>query len=233
MLKTVQSYFNDFAHLFFPHNCLGCGFDALDQDQFLCIKCFSQLPETNFFLHPQNIIEKIFYGRINVEHAGSAFYFTKNSLLQNLLIELKYKNNKEIGFYLGKIVGSQIKESNRFNEIDIIIPLPLNGKKQRKRSYNQSEIIANGIASVLEKPIVNNAIIRTIFTETQTHKTRISRWQTMEGVFKVMKPELLKEKNILLVDDIITTGATLEACGTAILQISSTKLSIATVAYTI
>jgi ComF family protein len=233
MLKTVQSAINDFAHLFFPHNCLNCGSDTLEFDQFLCAQCFEQLPETGFFSKPNNIIENIFSGRINIALAGSAYYFTKDSLLQHLLIELKYRGHKETGLFLGKLTGSQLHQSNRFNEIDIIIPLPLNEKKERKRGYNQAALIAQGIATVLQKPVRDKFVTRSIFTESQTHKDRISRWQNMEGVFSVTNVDALKGKHVLLVDDVITTGATLEACGQAILKIPHTKLSIATVAYTI
>ncbi len=233
MVKLISSYVNDFAHLFFPHNCAGCSTDILENDTLLCARCLQQLPETDFFEQPGNPVEKKFYGRLQVEAAGSAYYFTKESLLQHLVKELKYHGNKDAGFYLGKLSGNLLMQSKRFDGVDMIVPLPLNVRKERKRGYNQAAIICDGIVSVWNKRLSKNATGRSVFTETQTHKDRISRWKTMEGVFVVNDAPLLEGRHILLVDDVITTGATLEACGQAILNIPGTKLSIATVAYTI
>lgn len=233
MFKELQTYITDFAHLFFPHTCAGCGSDVIEQDQILCAVCYLQLPETHFFNHHNNTIEKILAGRIKIESAGSAYYFTKHSVLQNLLFELKYRGNKDVGHLLGRLTGRHILESGRFSNIDVIVPLPLNKQKEKKRGYNQAHLIAEGINTILGKPIISNAIRRSIFTETQTHKDRITRWQTMQDVFEVINSIALEGKHVLLVDDVVTTGATLEACGETIINIPETKLSIATAAYTI
>ena len=156
MIKTLASYFSDFTHLFFPHNCEGCGTDVLEKDTMLCAACLLKLPETGFVNVADNPVEKIFYGRIKVEAAGSAFYFTKDSLLQHLIVELKYHGNKNLGFYLGKLLGYQLVQSERFNDIDAIIPLPLNVRKEKKRGYNQAAAIADGIAEVWQKPVLKN-----------------------------------------------------------------------------
>ncbi|SFQ55121.1 ComF family protein [Parafilimonas terrae] len=230
---SVKNYIDDFLHLFFPHNCAACSTDIINAGDTLCAECLSLLPETGFFLHGNNPVENMFYGRMKIEKAGSAFYFTKDSVIKNVIIQLKYKNNIAAGEFLGKLLGRQLATSNRFDDIDIIIPMPLNEKKLFKRGYNQSAIIADGIVSVWNKPVITNAVERILFTETQTHKTRIDRWQTMENVFAVSKPEMLTGKHILLVDDIVTTGATFEACGQAILKIPGTALSLASVACTI
>ncbi len=220
-------------HLFFPHNCIGCGTDVLNDENTLCAHCITQLPETNFLSTLNNPVEKLFYGRMQVEQAGSAFYFSKDSLLQNLIEQLKYRENQVAGLFLGKMLGNIINNAKRFDDINAIVPLPLNEKKLFKRGYNQALLLAKGIAEVWQKPVIENAVERILFTETQTKKDRILRWQTMEGVFKVIDASVLKNKHILLVDDIVTTGATLESCGTSILQISNTKISICTLAYTI
>jgi ComF family protein len=233
MIASIKSYANNFLHLLYPHYCIGCGTDVINDADSLCIKCVSDLPETNFFELPNNPVEKTFYGRIQLEAAASAFYFTKDSLLQQLMIELKYKSNKDVGFFLGKLIAQQIKISSRFNEIDILVPLPLNPKKEQKRGYNQAKIICDGMASMLQKPIVDKAVIRTHFTETQTKQNRVHRWQNMENVFEIADATSIEGKHILLIDDVVTTGATLEACGKSILSIPNTKLSIATIAYTI
>jgi len=231
--NAISSYFSDFVHLFFPHNCEGCGTDTLENDTLLCASCALKLPETGFITEPANPVEKIFYGRINLEAAGAAFYFNKDSLLQHLIKELKYHGNKDAGFYLGKLLGHRLMQTERFNDIDAIVPLPLNPRKEKKRGYNQAAVIAEGMVSLWQKPVLKNSVERRVFTETQTHKDRIARWQTMEGVFAVKDKNSLANKHILLIDDIVTTGATLEACGEKILEIPDAKLSIVTVAYTI
>lgn len=232
-MSSIKNYIDDFLHLFFPHNCAACSTDIINTGDILCAECLSSLPETGFFLHDNNPVENMFYGRMKIEKAGSAFYFTKDSVIQNIIIQLKYKNNIAAGKFLGKLLGRQLAACNRFDDIDIIIPMPLNEKKLFKRGYNQSAVIADGIVSVWSKPVITNAVERILFTETQTHKTRIDRWQTMENVFEVSQPEMLAGKHILLVDDIVTTGATFEACGQAILKMPGTSLSLASVACTI
>jgi ComF family protein len=233
MSSTLLNTTNSIAHLFFPNNCLGCATDVLNNKDLLCSKCAAYLPETHFANTPNNPAEKIFYGRIKVEMATAGFYFTKQSLMQHLLVQLKYKNNKEVGLYLGKLLGNQLLQSNRFNNIDALLPLPLNNKKEFKRGYNQAAIICNGIAQVFKKPIITNAIERTTFTETQTNENRINRWLNMDGVFALANEKAIENKHILLVDDVVTTGATFESCGIEILKANNTKLSIASVAYTI
>lgn len=231
-MTAIKDYIEDFLHLFFPHICIGCGTDVLNNENMLCAACLNALPVTGFIDVLNNLVEKIFYGRLAVENAGSAFYFTKDSVIQNLIIQLKYKNNPHAGIFLGKLLGRQLINSNRFNDVDVIIPLPLNDIKLFKRGYNQTVAIVEGIVSVWSKPVIINAVERVLFTETQTHKSRINRWQTMEDVFAVFQPEILMDKHILLIDDVITTGATLEACGKEILKVPGCQLSMATVAYT-
>ncbi|MBX2931786.1 MAG: ComF family protein [Chitinophagaceae bacterium] len=230
MLSTLQSYLKDFSHLIFPHYCEGCGTDAIQQHDFLCMKCIAKLPETNFENIPNNPVEKLFYGRLNIQYATAAFYFSKQSLVQHLIHQLKYKSNKEAGIFLGKMLGTQLSKSEKFKQIDTIIPLPLNIKKEIKRGYNQSLVIAEGIATIFNKPIENKAVVRTVFTETQTHNNRINRWKNIDGVFAVANPHTIYDKHVLLVDDIVTTGATIDACGNTIIKSGCKALSIATVA---
>jgi ComF family protein len=232
-MLSSKKYLADFLHLFYPHNCEGCGSDVLYDTQFLCARCLHRLPETGFFLKPFNPVEKLFYGRSDIRHAGAAYYFTKDSLLQHLLIQLKYKSNKEAGYFLGRMMGYTFLNSNRFEDVDLLIPLPLNHKKEQMRGYNQAELICNGIQEVWKKQVLKDAVIRTRFTETQTRQNRIGRWQNMDGVFAVAQPAELQNRHILLVDDVITTGATLEACGSVIQEIQGTVLSIAAAGYTI
>lgn len=178
-------------------------------------------------------MEKIFYGRISVLQAGCAFYFNDHSMLHRLVLQLKYRGRKDIGHYLGKLMRNQLLESARFDHLDAVIALPLNKAKEMKRGYNQSVILAEKIAESLHIPLLENVIERKIFTESQTTKNRIARWENMQNIFSVTDSESLENKHILLVDDIITTGATLEGCGIEILKSKGTSLSIATLAFTI
>jgi ComF family protein len=191
------------------------------------------LPFTNFFSLPNNPVEKSFYGRLNLQAAGASFYFTKDSLIQFLLSELKYKQNVSVGFYLGRLMGYQLKLSERFASIDLLIPMPLHPKKQKSRGYNQATIICKGIQSIWNKPIVENAIIRNVFSNSQTLQDRIHRWENMAGIFALKNRSQILQKHLLLVDDVTTTGASLEALGLVLGAEKGVKLSIATAAYTI
>lgn len=227
----IHHLFSDALHLFYPHHCTGCGSDLIAKDGLLCINCISELPHTCFAGYENNYVENIFRGRIKIKAAHSEFYFSKGQLVQHLIHQLKYKSNKEIGYYLGALMGNNLLTSGRFSNIDYLVPLPLYADKEFKRGYNQATIICNGINSSTHIPVMPGNIVRQRPTETQTRKHRTERWQNVAGSFAVKNPALLVGKNILLVDDVITTGASLEACGETILQISGTSLSIAVLAH--
>ena len=197
----------------------------------LCLHCISSLPETHFEHYSNNPIERKFYGRIPVSAATAQYYFSRDSILQRLVHQLKYKSNKELGYQLGLLIGASLKHSGRFNA-DALVPLPLFKARERKRGYNQAHILCEGISRELQLPILKNIIIRPDHTETQTHKGRIERWKNIEGKFVLADPNAIEGKHILLVDDVITTGATLEACGSALCATGNTRLSIAALCYT-
>jgi len=224
---------NSILHILFPHVCDGCGSDIIDEESNLCMKCIGALPETNFHLHANNPVEKIFWGRLPVVSATAQFYFTKESLMQHLMHQLKYRGNKELGKQLGRLMGYDLKKANRFDKLDYLIPLPLFASKERRRGFNQATILCEGIAEVMNTEIALDVIVRTQYTETQTKKGRIERWQNMEGKFELANPAAIAGKHVLLVDDVVTTGATLEACGHELLKATGVKLSIATLAYTV
>lgn len=215
-------------HVVFPHVCDGCGSDLLNIESRLCIRCLSSLPETNFEIHPNNPVEKDFWGRLPLINAAAHLYFTKESLVQHLMHQLKYKGNKDLGLQLGRLMGNALKNVSRFNKIDALVPLPLYPSKEKKRGYNQATVLCEGIAEILSVPILNKVITRPQQTETQTKKGRIERWKNMEGKFQLIDPLAIKDKHLLLVDDVVTTGATLEACGNELLNAPNVKLSIAT-----
>jgi ComF family protein len=214
-------------HLLFPHVCTGCGSDILSKENSLCMRCIDAMPETNFEIHPNNPVEKTFWGRLPLTAATAQFYFTKESLMQHLMHQFKYKSNSDLGLQLGRIMGYQINKSNRFT-VDALIPLPLFPAKEKRRGYNQATVLCRGMAEMMKVPVIDNAIIRPQHTETQTKKGRIERWKNMEGKFILKDAAAIRNKHLLLVDDVVTTGATLEACGHELLQVENVKLSVAT-----
>ena len=229
-MKLSTAIFSPLVHFLYPHNCIGCGSDLIEKENFLCLDCINDLPHTGFALHAGNPVEKIFWGRIPVTSGTSQFYFSKDSVIQNCIHEFKYRGNKKLGLYLGKVMGKSILNCNRFSNIDYLIPLPLFTAKEFKRGFNQSSILCSGINEIMNIPVVTKIVKRVIHTETQTKKGRIQRWENVEKSFSVIEPDLLKGKHILLVDDVITTGATIEACGREILKIEGTQLSVASLA---
>lgn len=223
-LKEIK---DSFLHLLFPHVCSGCGSDILNEENVLCMRCIEAMPETNFELHPNNPVEKLFWGQLPLNAATSQFYFTKESLMQYLMHQFKYKNNRELGLQLGRIMGEQLKRSNRF-KADVLVPLPLFPAKEKRRGYNQATILCRGMQEVMNIPVMDNVILRPQHTETQTKKGRVERWKNMEGKFLLADPASLQNKHILLVDDVVTTGATLVACGQELLKPKKSSLSLAT-----
>lgn len=221
---------DSFLHLLFPHICDGCGSDILGKESTLCTRCLEAMPETNFELHPDNPVEKKFWGRLSIQQATAQYYFTRESLMQHLMHQFKYKRNKELGNQLGRMMGESIKRSGRF-VVDALVPLPLFPAREKRRGYNQATVLCEGMAESLQVPVLKDVVIRSQHTDTQTKKGRIERWQNMEGKFILAKPESISNKNLLLVDDVITTGATLEACGAELLKAEKVRLSIAALCY--
>lgn len=229
-MKLHPGILSPLLHFMYPHNCIGCGSDIIQKENFLCLDCINDLPHTGFALHANNPVEKIFWGRIPVVGCMSEFYFSKDSIIQNCIHEFKYRGNRKVGLFLGNLIGKSLLNSVRFSNIDALVPLPLFLRKESKRGYNQSTLLCEGINQILNVPLITKNIVRIVATETQTKKGRIQRWENVEKSFSVLDPGSLEGKHILLVDDVITTGATLEACGAEILKANNTTLSIATLA---
>jgi ComF family protein len=226
-LKDIKE---SLLQIVFPHICSGCGSDLLNIESSLCLHCIDALPETDFEKLSENPVEKLFWGRLRIESASASYYFNKESLVQHLMHQIKYKNNRELGLQLGRMMGIQLKKSQRFSA-NALIPLPLFPGKEKIRGYNQSQLLCDGISETLGIPVLNDVIIRPEHTETQTKKGRIERWRNMEGKFILTRPEKIAGKHLLLVDDVVTTGATLEACGSELLRGEKTQLSIATLCF--
>ena len=228
-MRLIFNYIKDFFGLFFPELCVVCDTHLISQEKLICIKCLYSLPKTNFHNQKENPVAQLFWGRTKIEYATAFFFFNKGSIYQDMMHKFKYNGNKEIGYILGKSFGIQIKESI-FSEIDIIVPVPLHPKKQKKRGYNQSDWIAKGLAESMQKDIDTTNLIRSVATETQTRKSRFERWQNVESIFKIKNPALFEGKHILIVDDVVTTGSTLDACANILLELKNVKVSIAALA---
>lgn len=229
---TIRQLGGDLLSLFSPPACGACGTALVRGEQTLCVNCLMKLPQTNLHRVRNNMIEKSFWGRIHIENATSFFFFTKGSDFQHLLHALKYKGRSDIGVYLGKRFGNDLVSEPAFRHFDRIIPVPLHRDKLKKRGYNQSEMIARGLSAVLKVPVDTKTLVRTTYTETQTKKSRIERWDNVKSVFAANPATNLNGRHILLVDDVLTTGATIEGCAQALLDKNPTvKISVATLAY--
>lgn len=231
MVKSIRSeILRDFVSLFFPWPCLACGESLLKGEITICTNCLLELPETDHHLHADNpLLHRLSY-RIPIRYGMACYRFTKNGRIQSLLHALKYKGHHEIGTQLGRVYGDKLLAVGMYSQFDLIIPVPLHISRKRKRGYNQSAKFAEGLAEKLMVPFSELAITRMHKTETQTKKSRASRWENIANVFSVSLPELITDRSILLVDDVITTGATLEACARALLGAGPRELSIACIA---
>ncbi len=231
ILKSVKTYFEDFLGLFYPELCAACQANLYQQEKVLCTKCLYELPRTYFHKVLGNPIEQSFWGRVQIERAAAFYFFQKDSKYQHLLHMLKYKKRNDIGIELGRLYAADLVSEKVFNEIDFLIPVPLHPKKRHKRGYNQSEMICKGLQEVLPAKMRTDILYRKVFTETQTRKSRYERWENVEDVFGVKNSGELDKKHILLVDDVITTGATIEGCAQVLKKAANVTVSVATLAF--
>ncbi len=227
--QQMISIVDDFLGLFYPELCITCGRRLLAQERYLCLYCVQDLPRTHYHKSPDNKVASLFWGRVPVEQATSWLFFRKGSRYQKLVHYLKYKGLKEIGEFMGRYMGKDLKDSD-FSQVDVVAAVPLHARKERQRGYNQSAWIASGVAAALSKPVSSGNLVRVVFTPTQTRRNRFERWQNVEGIFRVIRREEFQDKHVLVVDDVITTGSTLEAAVAVLLKAGAAKVSIATLA---
>ena len=220
-------------HLLYPQICFGCGTDQIEKAMPLCTKCIQDLPFTDFFSINENPIEKIFWGRTDIQNAGALLFFTKDSLVQTLITQLKYHHNKKVGILFGKLMGKVIAVEEKLKQVDCIIPIPISASKIQSRGYNQSEVIAMGLQQIWPRPILNDVLIKRNWSNSQTKKNRKARLQQLPDLFFLQKPTSIEGKHILLIDDVLTTGATLEAAVASLMAGSPASVSIAVAAYTL
>jgi ComF family protein len=214
----------------YPRFCSACTGALSPEEANICLDCRQNLPYTNFHFQPGNPVEQIFWGRFPIV-AGTAYLKLKKATdVQRLIHNIKYRAHTESGIMAGRWFGADMSRALHFQMADAVVPVPLHPKKQRIRGYNQAELIAEGISQSMQIPMINDALIRKIFSKTQTRKSRFNRWKNVSRVFEVINESELKNKHLLLVDDVITSGATLEACALAISEKSNAKISIAVLA---
>ncbi|MBC7568019.1 MAG: ComF family protein [Pedobacter sp.] len=230
-MHLLNRLFQDFIGLLYPNLCSGCSKPIYYGESMICTSCLFEIPYTDDHLNPDNRVAKQFWARIQFDGAMALLHFKKGNRVQSMLHQLKYKGKTELGQLLGKMIGDKLLLSTQFKEIDLIIPVPMHRKKLYQRGYNQSLCITEGIAQVLGCPVNDKALLKVKETATQTHKGRLSRNENMTRVFEVFQLAELQGKHILLVDDVITTGATIEACGIELWKAGIGNLSIAAVAF--
>lgn len=224
--------FHDFVNLLYPTLCHICEAELLKNEHVICTSCIHDLPVTNYHLDNDNPVKKVFYGRVKIEKATALLHFRKKAGVQHLIHDLKYRGHREIGSYLGKWLGTEISEIPEFRDIDVVIPVPLHKSRLKERGYNQVEDFGKEIASCINAEYIDNVLLKVSSTQTQSLKDRLSRWGKLEDTLIIKNSEKAAGKHILIVDDLVTTGSTLEACAHKLFEIPGIRLSIATMAIT-
>ena len=222
--------FESLINLFFPKSCAGCQSFLLKEEIVICTACRHEIPQTNHHKILNNETLQKFYGKIPLEFAASLFYFHKKGIVQEMIHKLKYKGHEEIGETIGNWYAEELKNIEQIKSIDLIIPVPLHPKKLRERGYNQVTKFGKSLSDVLHIPFNEGVLVRTVYSKTQTRKTLLGRTDVIENIFDVVFSDVHHNKHFLLIDDVITTGSTLEACSRALLKIPGAKISIVSMA---
>jgi ComF family protein len=231
MTAVLKQFAGDFASLFFPKICAACNGHLMRGEDAICTVCLLECPRTFDEQDPvDNPAARVFWGRVPLTSAAACFVFTKGGKVQELIHNLKYNGRIDAGIAAGKLFGNDIKDLTPFNTIDAVVPVPLHRDKFRKRGYNQAASFGEGLAQALNVPLFAHGMLRLNANETQTKKNREERWENVEDIFAVNKKHQLEGKHILLVDDVITTGATIEACTIPLLELGNTKVSVISLA---
>ena len=224
------SFLYSFIDLFYPSVCAACGRSLFQGEQVVCLHCRTLLPKTGYERQADNPLATLFYGRVRFQAVTACYFFSKEGKVQHLIHELKYQGNADAGVFLGEELGKTLVEAPLFQDIDYLVPVPLHPKRERQRGYNQSQLIAEGVSSVTGIPIGESFLVRTVNTATQTHKSKEDRWRNVKDIFTLRHGEALEGKSLLLIDDVLTTGATLEACALALSAVPHVTLRCATAA---
>jgi ComF family protein len=223
----MKNFFNSFTQLLFPNLCICCKGYLSNQERFICDMCNYNLPLYEFNSLKDNDLRKKFWGTLPIQECLAYLSFKQNNEVQKVMHELKYNGNKEICFAMGLTLGRLILSFDKLDDIDFIIPIPLHKKREDQRGFNQAEVIANGVSNIIKAPVLNNVVVRVINNKSQTNRNRLDRSINTDNIFKVMDLKPLEGKHILLLDDVITTGATMISCGNSLLRVKDLKLSVA------
>jgi len=229
---NLQNLLRAFISLFYPKLCVICGNPLVADENYFCLGCFLKLPKTNYHLNPDNQASDRFAGKIPLVRGASYLYYNKGGIAQKLIAEIKYKGNRNLGEWMGILMAKEWFSCGFFQDVDYLVPVPLHPSKERKRGFNQAEMIAMGIAQVTGiQPDAKN-VFRKKANTTQTKKGLFDRWKNTKDLFEVQNPALFKNKHILIVDDVLTTGSTLEAVAQSILKAEGVKISLLSLAIT-
>ena len=229
-MSYLYDLWDDFLSLLFPRLCYACGNSLLRNEKLICTECYVFIPRANYHNERNNPVEQLFWGRSRIEKAAAFSFYNRGSRIRNLIHNLKYNGITDIGYELGKIYGSVLNNSGFTADIDVIIPVPLHLAKRRIRGFNQSEIISQGISEATDIPVDTVSLSRKNRSATQTKKSRYERWTNVEGIFCVNDKKNIANKHILLVDDVITTGSTIESCVTELLITEGVRVSVVALA---
>lgn len=228
---VLWQYISDFVSLFFPQVCLGCKRALVFQEEYLCTHCYHSLPYTSFHLDKDNQAAKSLWGRIPAETVASYFYFTYGSPIQQILHSIKYRNRPKAAQYFGRLYGTELKGAEAFKDATLIIPVPLHRKRLMQRGYNQSEYFGKGLSESMGIKMRSTVLRRIRHRKSQTTKSRYERYENTAGIFKIVRPKDIAGQHVILVDDVLTTGATLEACASALLEVEGVRVSVITLAF--
>jgi len=232
-MSYLYDLWDDFVSLLLPRVCYGCGNHLMRNETLICTECYILIPRTSYHLKPDNPVSRLFWGRCLINKAAAFSFYTRDSRIKKLIHQLKYKGIKEIGPELGRIYGNSLRSSGFMDDIDLIVPVPLHPSKKRQRGFNQSDLISAGIAEATGIPMDPGLLVRKTGTKTQTRKSRYDRWTNVQDIFRITDESRLKHRHILLVDDVITTGSTIEACANEMLKVENVKVSVAALAFSV
>ena len=226
------TYIKNFISLIYPELCCICKKQLFGGETHICSYCLASLPYTGFHHHPENRVSEVFYGRVRIEGGAALFHFQKGGMVQRLIHQFKYRGDLDLGFWLGQKLGVSLKHSPVFEGLDCIIPVPLHPDKEKKRGFNQSRVIGCGVGDMLRIPCSDDLLVRKNETSSQTNKSRFHRWENVSRVFECPDQPTLENMKVLLVDDVVTTGATLEACALKLMETKGVRVWVATLGIT-
>ncbi len=231
MISEIPKVLTGLTDLFYPRFCPACREPLQVHEEQLCLTCYQTLPQTDFLSNRENPMEKAFWGRLPIEKAAAFLYFTKEGKAQQLMHEVKYRGQWELGRYLGQLFGLQMVSTGFSDDVDMVIPVPLHPEKLKKRGYNQAAAFGEGVSEATRIPMRQDVLIRREASATQTRKGRYDRWENVSTIFSLDQPPAEEHAHVLLLDDVLTTGATLEASGHTLRSSSSVSISVATLSF--